>query len=98
MHLNINIRSFKPFSSKEYVSARLDTRWRIDSFVVFLFLPRLRIVSLAASVYCMECDGFTLLNPYINYFADRGIEHMFLLLNPELNGFEIIPQTFQSLT
>ena len=46
----------------------------------------------------MECDGFTLLNPYINYFADRGIEHMFLLLNPELNGFEIIPQTFQSLT
>ena len=65
---------------------------------MFFLLPRLGIFSLVASVYCMECDGFTLLNPYINFFTDREVKHMFLLLNPEFNGFEIIPQTFQSLT
>ena len=54
---------------------------------MFFFLPRLGLFSLVASVYCMECDGFTLLNPYINYFTDREVKHMFLLLNPEFNGF-----------
>ena len=75
------------------ISARFDTRCTIVWFVVvLLFLPRLRIFSLVASVYCLECDGFALLNPYINYFTDREVKHMFILLNSEPDVFEIFPK------
>lgn len=75
------------------ISARFDTWCTIIWFVVvLLFLLRLRIFSLVASVYCLECDGFALLNPYINYFTYREVKHMFLLLNSEPDVFEIFPK------
>lgn len=65
------------------MSARFDSRCRIVWFVVaLLFLPRLRIFSLVASVCCLEYDDFALLYPSISYFTDRQVKRMFLLSNP----------------